>query len=313
MSAPSKTGLSVVADRVVKIKDAHGFANSKGGAAPTAAPSEKPGPIVCPTTGTRAGPAYARIVETLTRRLCTGHYRPGSRLPSEAEFCAEFRVSHMTLRRAMAILAERGLVSTERGRGTFARSCDLSDAVFSMKQLAGEWCDRPLEARLLSLAMMKASGWIARRLAIAEGDHVIHLRQLMLSAGVPVVYHWEYIRYDPRRPYVELVLEAASLHGLLKPSKRRSFGSAQVTLRATALSATAARLLSRPPRTPALRIQHLFHDGNGHPVSSGCLLMRADVFTLQTSLGPGRFGDPAASRPTRPAPPSCAIQLSSEV
>src|SRR5660397_136699 len=57
-------------------------------------------------------PAYMRIVRTVSSRIAHGDYREGDQLPSESQFCTEFDVSPMTLRRAVNMLVDRGLVST---------------------------------------------------------------------------------------------------------------------------------------------------------------------------------------------------------
>lgn len=64
-------------------------------------------------------PLYFRIFLILERRLRAGDWRPGVALPSEQQFAAEFGVSRVTIRNAMAMLEEAELIRRFRGRGTF--------------------------------------------------------------------------------------------------------------------------------------------------------------------------------------------------
>lgn len=64
---------------------------------------------------------YMYVVDEITRRIQAGEYTPGRRLPPEKDLAAELGVAYMTVRRAMGILRERGLVITIWGLGTFVK------------------------------------------------------------------------------------------------------------------------------------------------------------------------------------------------
>lgn len=66
---------------------------------------------------TKGGPKYAAVRDALRASLTRA--TSGDRLPSEAELCAEFGVSRITVRRAVDDLIREGLLSREQGRGTF--------------------------------------------------------------------------------------------------------------------------------------------------------------------------------------------------
>ena len=72
-------------------------------------------------------PAYLQIANTLAEQIGAGVYRPGDQLPTEPQLRARFGVSPVTIRRAVNLLLDRGLVSTTQGKGTFVRSLDIAD------------------------------------------------------------------------------------------------------------------------------------------------------------------------------------------
>lgn len=231
-------------------------------------------------------PAYLRIAQALAERLTSGEYAAGSRLPSGSELQAEFGVSPMTVRRALSLLGQRGLVTGVKGRGTYARSRDLADSVFRLDSLTGEWLDESAEIRILSATMAKADERVAKRLQVAPGNKVIHLRRVVFSGGVPAMYHTEYIIYDPRRPLVESQLQLTSLHAFLDSGGAQSFPRGELTVTAVKLDAESAQVLSEPEGALALCLEHVFQERDGTPVSWGCFLMRAELFRLRARLGP---------------------------
>ncbi|MFE0413621.1 winged helix-turn-helix domain-containing protein [Streptomyces tendae] len=64
---------------------------------------------------------YDQLARIITARIEDGTYAAGSRLPGEMILAQEFAVGSNTVRRALEILRERGLVVTVRARGTFVR------------------------------------------------------------------------------------------------------------------------------------------------------------------------------------------------
>ncbi|GAB3861221.1 hypothetical protein GCM10029963_65360 [Micromonospora andamanensis] len=66
-------------------------------------------------------PRYRVIADQLRERIESGSIPPGALLPTESALSSEFRASRGTVRQAIAVLREEGLVTTEHGRGTSAR------------------------------------------------------------------------------------------------------------------------------------------------------------------------------------------------
>ena len=67
-----------------------------------------------------ATPLYFRIFMVLEREIRAGQYPSAEPMPSEDAIAQRFGVSRVTVRHAMSLLVERGLVTRQRGKGTFA-------------------------------------------------------------------------------------------------------------------------------------------------------------------------------------------------
>ena len=61
---------------------------------------------------------YVQLADDLAARVTRGEFAVGSRLPSEAELADAYGVARMTVRRALDVLRERGILRTLHGRGS---------------------------------------------------------------------------------------------------------------------------------------------------------------------------------------------------
>lgn len=65
---------------------------------------------------------YQRIVDDIRTRIESGDLQPGDKLPSSRELQEQYGTSHMTVRTAITILRDRGLVESVSGKGVFVRT-----------------------------------------------------------------------------------------------------------------------------------------------------------------------------------------------
>lgn len=64
-------------------------------------------------------PIYAQLMDTLKRRIVTGRYLPGEKLPSVRELAAEAGINPNTVQRAYQELEREGLIYTQRATGKY--------------------------------------------------------------------------------------------------------------------------------------------------------------------------------------------------
>jgi DNA-binding FadR family transcriptional regulator len=114
-------------------------------------------------------PLVAQISDRLITAIATGEFLPGSRLPAERDLAGLLHVGRTSVRAALAVLHERGLIETQRGRGggSFVRvqwTQDSHSAV--VRTLRLRWND--MQDRLE--AMGRLHGAIARAAAERRDD-----------------------------------------------------------------------------------------------------------------------------------------------
>jgi GntR family transcriptional regulator len=120
-----------------------------------------------PTISARI-PRYLQIAETLRRRLST--WSNGTRLPSEPELATRFRVSRETVREALSVLREEGLIYSLTGRGTFASPGQRPVGTRITQPIREPYvAGRPSAMRVLSQGFVPAPEVVRRALAVPAG------------------------------------------------------------------------------------------------------------------------------------------------
>lgn len=145
-----------------------------------------------------AQPKYQEIADRLREQIGAGALEPGQRLPSEPDLAAEYDASRNTVRLAIALLINQGLVVSRQGLGTFvvesarpfsallARIPAPPDERHAWQGLpvvspaAGE----PAMSRLI-VETAPASPSVAEKLALAAGDPVVIRRSEHFIGDLP--------------------------------------------------------------------------------------------------------------------------------
>jgi len=80
-------------------------------------------------------PLYVQISELLHREIAAGHWLAGERLPTESTLARDLDVAVGTLRKALAVLEEDGLLERRQGSGTYVRKPPEGGAIYQFFRL----------------------------------------------------------------------------------------------------------------------------------------------------------------------------------
>lgn len=133
---------------------------------------------------------HGQIEDWLADEIAAGRLVPGDRLPSEQDLAAWLGVSRMTLRQALAELAQRGLVTTAVGRkgGTFVAEPKVDQDLTVLAGFSEQLRRHGMMAgaRVLAATPVAATRSAATALGIAQGDEVYEVSRIRLAEGKPI-------------------------------------------------------------------------------------------------------------------------------
>ena len=233
-------------------------------------------------------PAYFQLARILHRWIMSGELRPGDRRPPEKELCEDFGLSRMTVRRSVAILAEKGLVSRERGRGTFIVGPKIDGGIFLIPDFQEEMRNQGLSAtsRLLRARVVAAGKMAAEKLGLGVEDRVLYLERILEGEGEPLVFDRKYLLYDPSRPLLEAELGHGTTTELFASCPDLLPVRAELTLSATVLTAAEGESLQSEEGSPALCMEQMVWAANDLKVAWGWMIYRGDKFSFPSLSRP---------------------------
>ncbi len=233
-----------------------------------------------------AEPAYAQLAEHLRHRIADGTYPPGSQIPPEVTLGRQFSLSPMTVRRAIGILTDEGLLKPLQGRGTFVRAIDWQSSGFSLKPLA-ELVSQGgnTKVKVLNINTVKADSRLAEKLSLAVGTRLIHVLRLLVRDGAPVLLQSGHLLYDPRQPLVEAELDIISLSGLLSGSPNTVIKKGELETSPKTLNKNEAELLRQPEGSAAFAMEYLFWNFQDERIGCGFFLVPFHLLSFKTRIG----------------------------
>lgn len=227
-------------------------------------------------------PIWKSIAAALTAEIAEGHYRPGDRLPTEADLSQRFGVNRHTVRRALSEMSAQGLVHSRRGAGVFvaARPTDypIGRRVRFHQNIRAAGITP--EKRVLRLETRPSDAREAEALQIAPGSQVHVYEGLSLGDDAPLAM---FRSVFPAAPYPDLLAAIADTRSVTRALAR--CGVADYTRASTRVTAklanpTQALHLQISEGAPILRTVSVNLDPEGRPVEYGHTWFAGDRVSL---------------------------------
>lgn len=231
-------------------------------------------------------PLYYQIYLLYKQKIMTGNLAHGDRLPSEAELAANHNVSRITAKRSMNELANEGLVTRSRGKGT-AVSYLMPVSAFSadfgglMENLIAIGASTDVD--VLAFGYVNAPAPIADSLRLEPGAVVQRAERRRSRDGKPFSYILSYLPEDIGRSFQRNDLSDKPILSLIENAGHQ-IQEANQSVTAVLADPVFSSALKVQQGSPLIKVTRVVLDQTGRPVQYIEVVYRPDVYQLNMSL-----------------------------
>jgi GntR family transcriptional regulator len=232
-------------------------------------------------------PYYVQVRDTIQARIQDGEWQPGYQLPGEPELCRMFSVSRTVIRQALNDLANKGLVTREKGKGTFVAQPKIRERL--VQKLTGFYQDmveqgyKPV-AEVLRQHSVPASPKVAGYLQLSPGTPVIEIERLRFVQDVPIQLVTTYMPHAMCPTLLEADLSEQSLYTFLEQSHGIVIARGHRSIEAVPANEYEARLLQVQRGAPLILLDSVSYLSDGTPVEYYHALHRGDRTRFEVEL-----------------------------
>src|SRR5215475_8129593 len=211
---------------------------------------------------------WRQVADGIERGIADGRFVAGEKLPGEVEIAETYRVNRHTVRRALATLAERGLVRAERGSGTYVEARRLAYPLRSrtrFSEIVGAGGREP-RGQLIEASEDVATRELARELGLKVGAPLVRIEAIRLADRTPICVSTTWLSAELFPNAGTVFAATRSMTKLLAHYGVRDYRRASTKITAAIADATDATHLDLPLGRPVLVVDATDVDMSDRPL-----------------------------------------------
>ena len=211
---------------------------------------------------------WRQVADGIERGIASGMFAAGEKLPGETEIAETYRVNRHTVRRALAALAERGLVRAERGSGTYVETRRIAYPLRSrtrFSEIVGAGGHEP-RGQLIEASEEAATRELARLLGLKTGAPLTRIEALRLADRAPICVGTTWISAERFPGAGKIYATQRSMTKVLVHFGVRDYRRASTRITAAIVDATDAARLNLALGRPVLVVESTDVDASGKPL-----------------------------------------------
>ncbi len=204
-------------------------------------------------------PAYKIVYDALKKKIQDGTYPVSELLPTEPELEKIFHVSRTTIRSAIEVLREEGLVEVKQGRGTmvldYRTKQDLDKVTSVTESLRRRGYD--VRTKSMYIDIIPAGEELGKELQLKYGEPVARVQRIQLANEKPIAIMKNYIPYRLVPNLEQFTNKFSGLYQFLEEHYQLEINSSNDKIYAKSADFTESEMLAVQPGTALLCIRRI--------------------------------------------------------
>ncbi len=232
-------------------------------------------------------PLYYKIKADIEKRVASGAYKQGDFIPCESELEAYYKVSRTTVRKAVGMLVDEGVMTIVRGRGTMVTPSRLSYKVADLMSFTELMKQQGLRPSAVDVRVTRKlpDRETAARLGLGTDDEVYEIYRVRTADDEPITINYSYIpaRFLEGRD-LSAVARKQSLYRVLEEDCGISIHSTDDTIQAIKAGKAQCEILHVGQNDPLLFIERLAYSKAGEIIEFSRIYIRGDRYKHTITL-----------------------------
>lgn len=231
-------------------------------------------------------PLYTQVANELRKEILSNRYGEHGCIGTHAQLAERFSVSLITIRKAVQILEEEGIVEILQGKGTFVRSAALVDPLQDLTGISNMMSSMQMENQVTVpvFELQDTPDWIRHDVRRELGEKTLFVRRIVSVEGIPMANADMYLPGKFYTRFTKSDVEERTIYQIYRDKLGIGLGHGRQIIRAAGAKGEVAQSLRLPENSPVLQIERKAYDDQSNLIEYMILTYEASKYCFEVEL-----------------------------
>lgn len=172
---------------------------------------------------------YQYVADQIRQEIEAGVYHYGKKMPTISDLSSLYQVSHMTVKKAIDLLTNEGLIDRRQGSGIYVKMKPSFPKKIPLSGNSSRFPAGSLRTKLIRCDITHPTAHIAEQLQIEQTSYVYDIERVRIYEGKPIIIEYVYMPIDVVPGINEIILED-SIYKHIRETLKRNISSSIFTI-----------------------------------------------------------------------------------